>query len=151
MNRGFGFLSYKLARTNHKLDYNTARRIMGDEKFVGVAITTQRQAELASRANASYVVIGPVYKPLPGEFHSHSIHPLGTAGVREILNYCSTFEKKVPYLVSGGITVDNVQRVVFQSRAESKSVDGVVLHYPVTYVFIFSVCGAVDLKLRIVG
>lgn len=124
---------------------------MGDEKFVGVAITTQRQAELASRANASYVVIGPIYKPLPGEFHSHSVHPLGTAGVREILNYCSTFEKKVPYLVSGGITVDNVQRVLFQSRAEAKSVDGVVLHYPVTYVFIFSVYGAVDLKLRIVS
>lgn len=124
---------------------------MGDEKFVGVAITTQRQAELASRANASYVVIGPIYKTLPGEFHSHSVHPLGTAGVREILNYCSTFEKKVPYLVSGGITVDNVQRVVFQSRAKSKSVDGIVLHYLVTYVFIFSVYGTVDLGLRVVG
>lgn len=112
---------------------------MGDEKFVGVAITTQRQAELASRANASYVVIGPVYKPLPGEFHSPSAAPLGTAGVRDILNYCSAFEKKVPHLISGGITVDNVQRVVFQSKAESKPIDGIVLHYPVTYVF-FILC-----------
>lgn len=119
------------------LDYNTARRLMGDQKFVGVAVTTQRQAELASRANASYVVIGPVYKPLSGEFYLPTAPPLGTAGVREILDYCSNFQTTVPHLVSGGITVENIQRVMFQSKAPHKSVDGVVLHYPAKYGSLF--------------
>lgn len=124
---------------------------MGDEMFVGVAITTQRQAELASRANASYVVIGPVYKPIPGEFHNFASPPLGTAGVRDILSYCATFERNIPHLVSGGITLDNVQRVVFQSKTELKSVDGVVMHYPATYVFSFLVYCVVDPELKILG
>lgn len=42
-------------------------------------------------------------------------------------------------MVSGGITPENIQRVIFKSKSGSKSVDGVVLHYPVTYVFLSSV------------
>lgn len=102
--------------------------------FVGVAVSTKRQAELAARANASYIIIGPVYKPHTGEFHYSGMTTLGTAGVKDILNHCSSHGVKIPHLVAGGISLENVQLVMFQSKSDFKSVDGVVLSYGATYV-----------------
>ena len=52
-------------------------------------------------------------------------HIIGTAGVRNILD--SIPSNSVKTVAIGGLKASNVQRVLFQSRGESRSLDGVAV------------------------
>ena len=52
---------------------------------------------------------------------------LGTAGVKNILQRLSSIDKTIKTVAIGGLNVSNVQRVIFQSRSTSKSLDGVAV------------------------
>ncbi|KAI5851235.1 thiamine monophosphate synthase/TENI-domain-containing protein [Morchella snyderi] len=110
------------------LDYMSTRKIMGPEKLIGVSITNKRQAQLASRVQTAYQVIGPVYEPLL-EVESLQVTPLGAAGARDILSHAVSLDTQTQFLLAGGITPENVRRVITQSRAPLKRADGVVLGY----------------------
>lgn len=52
---------------------------------------------------------------------------IGTAGTREILNALSAMDEKVATVAIGGINATNVQRVLYQTRASFKALDGVAV------------------------
>lgn len=52
---------------------------------------------------------------------------IGAAGARDILERLSTLERNVPTVAIGGINATNVQRVIFQSQAAGKTLDGVAV------------------------
>lgn len=52
---------------------------------------------------------------------------IGTAGLRNILDSLSTLERQIPTVCIGGIKADNLQRVIYQSAAPGKQVDGVAI------------------------
>lgn len=52
---------------------------------------------------------------------------IGTAGTKEILNALSAMDEKVPTVVIGGINTTSIQRVLYQSKATFKALDGVAV------------------------
>ena len=54
-------------------------------------------------------------------------HVIGTAGTKAILSSLSAMDEKVATVAIGGINADNVQRVMFQSKATFKGLDGVAI------------------------
>lgn len=101
---------------------------MGPEKLIGVSITNKRQAYLASKVQIAYQVIGPVYEPLLA-VESLQVSPLGTAVARDILSHVVGLDPQIQFLLAGGITPENVRRVISQSRVPLKKADGIVLGY----------------------
>lgn len=54
-------------------------------------------------------------------------HIIGTAGTRKILEAIGDMDRKVGAVSIGGINLSNVQRVIFQSQASNKGLDGVAV------------------------
>ena len=52
---------------------------------------------------------------------------IGVQGTRAILQDLATIEPQVKTVAIGGINASNVQRVLFQSRATAKGLDGVAV------------------------
>lgn len=52
---------------------------------------------------------------------------IGTAGTKNILASLSAIDEKVTTVVFGGVDAINIQRIMFQSKAPFKGLDGVVM------------------------
>ncbi len=52
---------------------------------------------------------------------------IGTAGAKQILAFLSTMPEKVGTVAIGGINLANVQRIIYQSQATLKGLDGVAI------------------------
>jgi len=81
-----------------------ARRLLGPEAVIGASVDNPRQARAAEAAGASYLGVGPVFatgsKPDAGA-------AIGLVPIGEI-----TRAVTIPVLAIGGLTCDNVRRVV---------------------------------------
>lgn len=80
-----------------------ARRILGQDKIIGVSCTNLTQARLAQKQGADYIGVGPIFatstKP--------QALPQGLNLVRKIKGYI-----QIPFFVLGGITRDNLRDVL---------------------------------------
>jgi thiamine-phosphate diphosphorylase / hydroxyethylthiazole kinase len=52
---------------------------------------------------------------------------IGTAGVKKVLGALSAMDEKVSAVAVGGINASNVQRIMYQSKASFKALDGIAV------------------------
>ncbi|RJX22634.1 MAG: thiamine phosphate synthase [Ammonifex sp.] len=85
------------------LPVSAARRLLGDEAIVGVSTHSVDEAVTAERQGADYIGVGPVFatptKP--------NVQPVGPALLTEVLKAV-----RVPVVAIGGITADNVGKIL---------------------------------------
>ncbi|KAK2746091.1 hypothetical protein FQN57_003431 [Myotisia sp. PD_48] len=101
-----------------------ARKFLRYGTIIGVTVSSTEEAIAAVKGGASYLGIGTVYAT-PTKTNTKSI--IGPAGVRKILASISQLEPKVGTVAIGGINLENVQRILYQSRSANKSLDGVAV------------------------
>ena len=106
------------------MDLGTARRVLGPSAIIGVTANNLAEAVEAANGGASYLGIGTVYAT-PTKENTKTV--IGTAGVKNILDRLSTMNTKIPTVAIGGINASNVQRIVFQSKSQTKGLDGVAV------------------------
>ncbi|KAG9243871.1 Hydroxyethylthiazole kinase family-domain-containing protein [Calycina marina] len=106
------------------LDLLTARRLLGDDAIIGMTVSTIDEAQKACAEGANYLGIGTMFST-PTKVDTKTT--IGTAGTRKVLEAISDSGKDVRTVCIGGINATNIQRVLFQSSAPSKSLDGVAV------------------------
>jgi thiamine-phosphate pyrophosphorylase len=86
------------------LHFSEARRLLGDQKIIGITVNTVEQAREAASLGADYLGVSPIFatqtKPDAGE-------PAGLYLLREIRRRVS-----LPLIAIGGITLDNAPAVI---------------------------------------
>ncbi|OCL04490.1 HK-domain-containing protein [Glonium stellatum] len=116
------------------MDVQTARQLLGNDKIIGVTVSSTQQALVAARAGADYLGIGTIYAT-PTKKDTKSI--IGVPGLRTILQFLGNHQLKECQNIStvciGGINASNVQTVIYQSYAPlmgqnpPKKLDGVAI------------------------
>ncbi|KAM0281352.1 hypothetical protein ACHAQH_003620 [Verticillium albo-atrum] len=107
------------------MDLATARRLLGPDAIIGVTSSTFEEAKAAAAGGADYLGIGTVFST---STKTNSKHIIGTAGLRSILQgLADEGHADVKTVCIGGINPSNVQRVLYQSAAPAKLLDGVAI------------------------
>ncbi|KAH6671575.1 hydroxyethylthiazole kinase [Plectosphaerella plurivora] len=107
------------------IDIASSRRLLGPDAIIGVTASTKEEAITAAAAGADYLGIGTVFAT---QTKDNSKHIIGTAGLRSILDSLAEAGHGATATVCiGGINASNVQRVLYQSAAPSKHLDGVAV------------------------
>jgi len=91
----------------------TARKIMGNEKIIGISVNNVYEALEAEKGGADYLGVGPVF---PTTTKPDIRAPLGIEGLRKIRE-----KIKIPIIAIGGINKSNVHEVY------STGVDGIAV------------------------
>jgi len=107
--------------------YADARRMLGDDKIIGLSVSDPSQASKAAAAGCDYIGVGPVFATNTKLDHNPA---LGTHGLRDLMVYTSTlgdWGRNVPAVCIGGVNTTNVQRVLYQSWCPQKQVVGVAV------------------------
>jgi len=86
------------------IPYETARKLLGKDKIIGVTVRDLKQAMAAEKNGADYLSVGPVFSTTTKK---DAGKPCGVALIREIKKNC-----KIPVTAIGGIDLDNVREVV---------------------------------------
>lgn len=95
------------------LDVEAARRVVGDNKWIGLSTHNIEQFRQAVTTSADYVAVGPVFQT------STKANPDPTIGVEFIRQIRALTDK--PIVAIGGITLENAAQVI-QSGAHSVAV-----------------------------
>ncbi|KAK3375473.1 Hydroxyethylthiazole kinase family-domain-containing protein [Podospora didyma] len=107
------------------MELSAARRLLGPDAIIGVTVSTVDQALRACEGGADYLGIGTVYAT-PTKTNTKDI--IGTAGVRQILEaIAEAGHANVRTVCIGGINESNLQRILFQSAAAAKRLDGIAV------------------------
>ncbi|KAK2740081.1 hypothetical protein FQN55_009030 [Onygenales sp. PD_40] len=101
-----------------------AKKLLPPNAIIGVTVCSLEEAFAAAKYGADYLGIGTLFAT-PTKTDTKSI--IGTAGTKNILAFLSTMPEKVGTVAIGGINLSNVQRVIYQSQAELKGLDGVAI------------------------
>lgn len=86
------------------VDYETARKILGDEKIIGVTAASSGEAADFGRKGADYVAVSPVFIT---STKKDAGKPVGTSEIREAKQ-----KTNVPVVAIGGITRENLNEVL---------------------------------------
>jgi len=81
-----------------------ARKILGEEKLIGISVNTEEEAMKAEAGGADYLGVGPIFFT-PSKENLRPI--LGIAGLKAIRE-----KVKIPILAIGGIKAKNAQEVM---------------------------------------
>lgn len=103
------------------LPIEDARRVVGDERWIGVSTHNPEQLGAALESSADYIAIGPVFATVSKDNPDPVI---GLEGVR----LARSMTKK-PLIAIGGITLDNCRSVI-EAGADSVAVISVILDDP---------------------
>ncbi|KAL2259963.1 hypothetical protein VTK26DRAFT_6175 [Humicola hyalothermophila] len=106
------------------MELSIARRLLGPDAIIGVTVNTVDEALQACEGGADYLGIGTVYSTAT---KTNVKNIIGPAGVRQFLTAIADAGYDTQTVCIGGINEANVQRVLFQSAAEKKSLDGVAV------------------------
>jgi thiamine-phosphate pyrophosphorylase len=98
-----------------------ARRIIGDERILGVSTHNLEQLAVAQQTSANYLAVGPVF---PTTSKEHPDPTIGLEGVRQ-----ARVDTRRPLVAIGGITLQNCQSVI-EAGANSVAVIGELLSDP---------------------
>jgi thiamine-phosphate pyrophosphorylase len=94
-------------------EISEARRMLGDDKIIGVSATCLDEAVEAEALGADYVGVGPIF-PTPSK--TDAAEPIGCRALREIRK-----RVRLPLVAIGGITIENLEEVL-ASGADSVAV-----------------------------
>ncbi|KAJ4304417.1 thiamine biosynthetic bifunctional enzyme [Collariella sp. IMI 366227] len=106
------------------MDLATARKLLGEDKIIGVTVSTVEEALIACEGGAHYLGIGTVYAT-PTKTNTKEI--IGAAGVQNILEKIAAAGYDTQTVCIGGVNASNLQRIFFQCHAPSKALDGVAI------------------------
>ncbi|KAL1977443.1 hypothetical protein VTN31DRAFT_302 [Thermomyces dupontii] len=101
-----------------------ARKILPKDAIVGISVSTGEEAVLATQQGADYVGIGTLFAT-PTKTNTKNI--IGSLGCREILEAIGDKEGAPGAVAIGGINLSTVRRVMIQSQATCKALDGVAV------------------------
>ncbi|TVY50233.1 putative thiamine biosynthetic bifunctional enzyme [Lachnellula cervina] len=113
------------------LDLPSARRLLGRDAMIGVTVSNVEEAQKACRESADYLGVGTMFatatlaKVTASKTNTKGI--IGTAGTKKILQAIAESGRDVRTVSIGGINASTVQRVLFQSSAPEKKLDGVAI------------------------
>ncbi|GAB1320537.1 thiamine biosynthetic bifunctional enzyme [Madurella fahalii] len=103
------------------MELSTARQLLGPNAIIGVTVSTVDEALRACEGGADYLGIGTVYAT-PTKTNTKEI--IGTAGVRRILEAIAEAGYTTSTVCIGGVNESNLQRILLQSGAAKKRLDG---------------------------
>ncbi|KAK4169216.1 Hydroxyethylthiazole kinase family-domain-containing protein [Cladorrhinum sp. PSN259] len=106
------------------MELSTARKLLGPDAIIGVTVSNVAEALKACEGGADYLGIGTVYAT-PTKTNTKEI--IGAAGVRHILEAIADARYTTQTVCIGGINETNLQRILYQSGAEKKKLDGVAV------------------------
>ncbi|TGJ82295.1 hypothetical protein E0Z10_g6461 [Xylaria hypoxylon] len=106
------------------LDVESARKLLGHDKIIGVTVSNAEETAAACIGGADYLGIGTVFAT-PTKENTKSI--IGVDGLQQILLQLAQAKSTVKTVCIGGINASNTSRVVWQSTAHGKSLDGVAI------------------------
>lgn len=86
------------------MPYDTARKLLGKDKIIGVTVHDVKKAIQAENKGANYLGVSPIFSTTT---KSDAGKPCGIEVIKEIKKNC-----KVPIVAIGGITLDNAKEVV---------------------------------------
>ncbi|KAI0875105.1 Hydroxyethylthiazole kinase family-domain-containing protein [Hypoxylon argillaceum] len=115
------------------LDVESARKILGHDKIIGVTVSNAAETAAACEGGADYLGIGTIFAT-PTKENTKSI--IGVDGLQQILLQLAQAESAVKTVCIGGINASNASRVVWQSAVPGKWLDGVAV--------VSAIMGAVD-------
>lgn len=85
------------------LKVETARKILGKDKIIGISCHNLKQAKEAQAKGADYIGVGPIYSsPTKPEYKA-----IGLEAINKIRKHI-----KIPFFVIGGINQSNVKEVL---------------------------------------
>jgi thiamine-phosphate pyrophosphorylase len=80
-----------------------ARKILGEDKIIGLSTHSLKQAEEAQGSGADYIAIGPIFRSTTKDVRE----PLGAEIIKEIRKI-----SRVPVIAIGGINEENIADVI---------------------------------------
>jgi thiamine-phosphate diphosphorylase/hydroxyethylthiazole kinase len=110
-----------------------ARRLLGDDKIIGVTVSSIQEATAAVEEGADYLGIGTLYATATKK---NTKDIIGVNGIRKILSTLGNgneASQKIKTVCIGGVNASNLQRVIYQLCAPSptspqpKTIDGVAV------------------------
>lgn len=101
--------------------FSAARRVLGNQRIIGISATSIEEAVEAERQGADYLGVGPIF-PTPSK--SDAAEPMGCDLLAEIRR-----RVKIPLVAVGGITADNLEEVL-SAGADSVAVISAVAMAP---------------------
>jgi thiamine-phosphate pyrophosphorylase len=81
-----------------------ARKILGQDKIIGVSCHNLKQALQAQKEGADYLGVGPIF---PTSTKPQTTKPIGLSLIKELKK-----KIKIPFFVIGGINQDNINKVL---------------------------------------
>ncbi|KAH8673728.1 Hydroxyethylthiazole kinase family-domain-containing protein [Xylariales sp. PMI_506] len=106
------------------LDLATARRLLGSEAIIGLTVSNVEEIQRADAGGADYLGIGTVFAT-PTKENTKSI--IGVDGLQQLLGYLHNTKSAVKTVCIGGINASNASRVIWQSAAGPKAIDGIAV------------------------
>ncbi|KAI1173943.1 TMP-TENI-domain-containing protein [Nemania sp. FL0916] len=106
------------------IDIQSARRLLGDDKIIGVTVSNNAEATAACEGGADYLGIGTIFATATKE---NTKNVIGVNGLQKILFHLAEPENPIKTVCIGGINASNIQRVVWQSDIHGKRLDGVAV------------------------
>ncbi len=100
------------------LPFTSARKIMGNNKIIGVSVENTDQAEELNKYNIDYIGISPVFGTLT---KTDTAKPLGLEGIRKITNIADH-----PAVGIGGINKSNAKDII-EAGADGISVVSAIM------------------------
>jgi len=86
------------------MPHETARKLLGKRKTIGVTVHDLKEAALAEKKGADYLGVSPIFRTTTKD---DAGAPCGIELIKEIKKNCA-----IPVTAIGGITLDNVKEVV---------------------------------------
>jgi thiamine-phosphate pyrophosphorylase len=86
------------------MPYETARKLLGKKKIIGVTVHDLAEAIMAEKKKADYIGVSPIFATATKE---DAGEPCGVAVVRDIKKKC-----KLPIAAIGGINLSNAKEVI---------------------------------------
>ncbi|MCX5726970.1 MAG: thiamine phosphate synthase [Candidatus Saganbacteria bacterium] len=105
------------------LSVSVARKIMGDDRIIGISVHNIDQAIKAERDGADYIGIGPIFAT-PSK---SGYMPIGTSIIREIKK-----KVKIPIVAIGGINEANIKEVLRAGAKRAAVIGAVSLQKDIT-------------------
>ncbi|KIV99392.1 hydroxyethylthiazole kinase, variant 1 [Verruconis gallopava] len=106
------------------MDIETARRLLGSDKIIGVTASSVEETVAAAKAGADYLGLGTVFAT-PTKENTKSI--VGPAGIRDMLAALGDAFPNLKTVCIGGVNAGNAQRVLYQSSCPRRSLDGIAV------------------------
>lgn len=102
------------------LPVQTARRVIGENKIIGLSTHSLKDAAAAQDSGADYIAIGPIFKSTTKDVRS----PLGADIIRAVKKI-----SKLPVIAIGGINEENVGDVM-QAGADGAAIISAIISKP---------------------